>query len=159
MNIKRSQRAFVGVTLTTVVGIAMILIVYAATLANIQGGEVTVGAGNLTGSITYSTDNLAGWGSTLGLPGINDDWYAKFVTTGGQYVGPVSIIWQLQQKQTDGTWTDMGSSTTTAIALTSASQTIYATIDGSGPTGNRDWSLTATATTSYRVTVNVQTTG
>lgn len=160
MNIRsKSQRAFVGVTLTTVLSIAMVLLVYAATLANIPGGEVTVGG--VTGNITYSTDNSAGWGPTLTLPITADDWYAKFDTTGGQYVGPVRITWTLFRKGSLSDWTDAANvtTTTTNIVLTSASQTIYATSDGSGPLSNHDWSAEATTTASYRVVVVIQSTG
>jgi hypothetical protein len=151
---KKSQKGFVAVTLITVLAIALVLVVYAALLGSIPGGEVTVGG--VTGNVYYSNGNGT-WADTLKVSGIGVSWYARFNTPGNQYTGPVSISWQLQQKQTNGTYTNLGDPTATSISLTTASQTIYASSDGSGP--GHDWSQTATTPASYRVVVTIQSTG
>lgn len=154
---ERSQRAFAAITLTVVIAIAAVLVVYAAILGSLQGGEVTVGG--VTGDIGYCLINATGtWTSTLSVSGTGISWYTRMNTTGNEYIGPVEITWQLQQKQGGGSWTDLGSSTTTNIDLTASSQTIYASSDG-GISTNRDWSLTATSTASYRVVLTIESTG
>jgi hypothetical protein len=153
---QKSQRGFVAVTLITVLAIATVLIVYAAILGTIPGGEVTVGG--VGGSISYSSDNST-WASTLSVSGTSTPWYAKLTTTSGGYIGPVTISWQLTQKQTNGTYTNLGSTTSTSYTLNGAAQTIYVTSTGIN-LNNRDWSQTAGYTTgSYKVVATVSSTG
>jgi len=162
---RKSQRAFVGVTLTTVLSIAIVLIVYAAVLGGPYfGGEVSVGG--VTGQITYATTNAeAGpWSNTLEGILTSTTWYAKFVTTGGQYVGPVEITWRLQKMQTQSDWSDaiyVGSSTITNIVLDGSAQPIFATSDGLWALGQTDWHTVdpSYTTTSYRVAVTISSTG
>jgi len=157
---ERSQRAFVAVTLTAVLAIAAAIVVYAAILGSLYGGEVTVGG--VTGQIEYSLTNATGtWTSELEVTGLSIPWYARMNTTGGEYVGPANITWQLQKKGSLSDWSDAtneGDPTTTSIVLTSAVQTIYASTDGDIST-NRDWCLDATSKASYRVIVTIQSTG
>jgi hypothetical protein len=152
---KKSQKGFVAVTLITVLAIATVLIVYAALLGTIPGGEVTVGG--VGGSIYYSSDNST-WASALNISA-STHWYARLTTTGGHYIGPVTISWQLQHKQANGNYTNLGSAIPTTYTLDGTAQTIYAT--GTGVNYNNfDWSSTTGYTTgSYRVVATVSSTG
>lgn len=157
MNVNKSQRTFVGVTLATVLAVAVVLIVYAAVLGTLFGGEVTVGG--ITGNVGYSLTNATGtWTATLSVSGTGIEWYARLNTTGSEYEGPVTISWQLQQKNGGGGWDNLGSPTTTSITLTTSAQTIYASSDGDIST-NRDWSIDAVTTASYRVVASISSTG
>lgn len=160
MNIKRSQRAFAAVTLTTVFSVAFVLIVYAALLGTINStGYVNVGG--VSGTVYYSltnTETASDWQNALGTLSTSDSWYAKMNTTSGGYIGLATFSWQLR-KSTDGgsTWSNVGSATTFDFSLNGGVQTIYATSDGTYGSGNRDWHLTTgygTGLWKVEVTIN-----
>jgi len=155
---QKSQRGFVAVTLITLLAIALVLIVYASILGTIPGGEVTVGG--VGGSISYSLNNdtLATWTGSLNVTGTGISWYARLTTTAGGYAGPVTISWQLQKKQANGTYTNYGSASSTSYTLNATVQTIYASTNGLIVT-NRDWSQTANVTASYKVVATISSTG
>lgn len=115
MNVKKSQSAFVGVTLTTLMGVSIVLLVYAATLFTLQGGEVTVGT--VGGNLAYSLTNVdpGTWTSTLSASGTGISWFAKLTTNAGGYAGPATITWQLLQKDTSGNYNPIGIVTTSNI--------------------------------------------
>jgi len=155
VNVEKSQRAFVGVTLIAVLAIAAVLIVYAAILGSLQGGEVTVGG--VTGNIEYRLTNATGvWSQTLEVSGTGVPWYARMNTTGNEYIGPIKVTWQLQKWS--GSWANEGATTITNTSLTASPKTIYASSNGDIST-NRDWSITANAKASYRVIVTIESTG
>jgi hypothetical protein len=155
----KSQRAFAAVTLLTVASVALVLIVYAALLGTIPGGEVYIGgSGSVNGTVYYSTDNTNGpWTTTLNLSGTGPgtSWYARLNTNTG-YSGPVTISWQLQIKTGTSTWANVGSAQTTSISLDGTAQTIYTS--GISNSGNHDWKAEVNSqAATYRVYVTVNT--
>ncbi len=163
MNVKKSQKAFVGVTLTTVVSIALVLVVYAAILGTRYGGEVTVGG--VGGTIYYSSAQSGPWSqTTLSVTPAGSQWYTVLTTPGSEYVGPVSISWQLWKKGTASDWSDattVGAAQTTSIVLTSASQTIYVEPSGVTQNSNFNWGQSGfgDVPASYRVVATISSTG
>ena len=113
----KSKKGLFAVTALTLIAVLSVLMVYAAIIYNFTGGEVVVGgAGSST--ITYSADNNeeGSWTSTLQSASVSDPWYSRLEVSAGDYSGPVTITWKLQQKT--ATWTDVPSaSTTTSIIL------------------------------------------
>jgi len=160
---KMSQKGFVAVTLITVLAIALVLVVYATLLATIPGEEVVVGS--LTGNVQYSlTDSnlTADFSTTVSPAGPSTAWYARLVTTGGEYTGPISVSWQLQKYS--GTWGNVGAPVSTSFTLTTGPDTIYASANGQWTaTGqNQNWGAIITAqgtgSGSYRVVATISTT-
>lgn len=156
---EKSQRAFVGVTLTTVLGISFVILVYAALLGSVPGGNVVVGG--LSFNVYYSLNNVetpSSWSATLNVDNTTIPWYAKMNTTTGGYAGEVTIEWKLEKTiDGGGTWNKEGSSDNRTFTLNGAAQQIYDTTDGTY-TGNRDWRLTATTSATYRVRVTITST-
>ncbi len=155
MNIKKSQRAFVGVTLTTVIGIALVLVVYAATLATFTGNEVVVG-GSLSGNVYYCLTESGTYTSSVTVTNPSDAWYASVTTGANGYTGPGSISWQLEKKAIDGSgWDPVGSAvSTTGISLDGTVQTFYTS--GTSSAGNHNWSAgVAGVAGSYRVVATI----
>jgi hypothetical protein len=154
-NEKRSKKLLITATTLTVVTLAIIVSVYAvAILGTFQGGTVSVG-GVSSGTISYSADNVAGgtWTVTLQVSSASDPWYAK-IQVGG-YTGPVTITWQLQVLTAPSTWTNVsGATVTTTTSLTGASQTIYASSDGSIG-ANQNWGSDCSTNGTYSLTVTV----
>ena len=156
----KSQRAFVGVSLITVLGVSVVLVVYATLLGTLTGGNVVVGG--LEGDVYYSLSNvntLPGWTTALDVSGTGVAWYGKINVTAGGYVGPASISFQLYKTTDGGTnWSTVGSATTiTGFQLSGSDQQIFATSDGLFGAGNRDWSLTATSSATYRIVATINT--
>jgi len=163
---RKSQRAFVGITLTTVLSIAFVLIVYAAIIGTRYGGEVTVTpSGGLGGTIYYSTSQSGPWTqTTLPVSPEGTAWYCVLITPGNQYTGPVSIAWMLQKKGGLSDWSDAtqrGTNQTTSIVLTTASQTIYVEPAGTNSALNFNWGGAGygNITGSYRVVAEISSTG
>jgi len=159
---RKSQKGFVAVTLITLLAIAAVLIVYAAIIGIRYGGEVTVGG--VTGTIRYNTATSGTWSNTLSVTPAGSSWYAVWNTTGGEYVGPVTISWQLWKKGSLSNWSDattVGPAQPTSIVLTSAPQNIYVTSDGSDYSANFNWGQTGYGNTaaSYRVVATISSTG
>ena len=157
MNVRKSQRAFAAVTLTTVASIAFVLIAYAALLGTIPGGEVFIGGGSsVGGTVYYTTDNANGpWTTTLNLSSSSTSWYARWNTTAG-YSGPITVSWQLQIKTGTSTWVDVGSPQTTNVSLDGTTQGVYTS--GFTNTGNHDWATEVSGQdATYRVYVTVNT--
>jgi len=160
VDVKTSQRAFVGVTLTTLLGVASVLVVYATLLGTLTGGNVVVGG--FGGSVYYSlsyVDTLPQWAGTLDVPNTSTSWYAKINTTAGGYTGKATIKFQLQ-KTTDGgvTWTDVNPATTiTGFQLDGNVQQIYASSNGTFAGTATDWKSLATSAATYHIVVTVNT--
>jgi xanthosine utilization system XapX-like protein len=161
---KKSQTGFVAVTLITLLAIAMVLVVYSAILLGTPTGkEVTVGG--VTGTIYYSTTQSGPWTQeTLSVNPAGSAWYAALITPGGQYVGPVSISWQLYKKGTASDWSDenpAGSAQSTSIVLTSGSQTIFVEPYGNDSASNFNWGQSGYGNSpgSYRIVATIQSTG
>ncbi len=156
MNMRsKSQRAFVGVTLTTVAGIAFVLVAYAALLGTMSNpGTVFLGStGSVAGTVKYSPNNVDSWAESQSFGSASADWYARVELTPGYYHGPVVITWKLQILL--GTWTDVSGAThTTSITLDDTTQTLYTS--GSTATGNLNWNTdVAGQSGTYRVYVTV----
>ena len=136
-------------TITAITTVA----VTAALLGTFQGGEVTIG-GVATSEVTYSLDNSA-YSTTLEPAGASTPWYTRLEISAGDYSGPVTITWQLEQKTGPSTWTPVsGATTTTDVTLSGAAEDVYASNDGQN-TGNYDWSGDVTAAGTYRVVATV----
>jgi hypothetical protein len=160
---RKSQRAFVTITLMTVFSVSIVLIVYAALLGTISGpGEVTVGG--VGGDIYYSIDNVipGTWTTSIGGSGqpinVGAAWYARWVTSAG-YTGPITIIWQLQQKQPDTSWADIVGKTasTTSKLNGTLGEFVYATATGGAGSTNHNWGSDITTQGTYRITATVST--
>ena len=158
----KSQRAFVAVTLITVLAVTSVFVVYAVILSTINGGNVSViGSGGQMWYNEANSTSAADWTSTLGSIGSNgtncDPWYAKLNITSAGYSGVVTITWTLQYDA--GTWTDVGggASQITGTSLSgSAGQTIYASADGTQGS-NMNWGQYSTSVDEYRVQAVIET--
>ena len=150
---KKSRKLLFVATTLTIIALASVLTVYAVSIGTFSGGEVTVGGAS--GSVKYSaqtSDETAGlWTSTLTPATESSSWYSRVEIA---YSGTVTISWQLQYKTGPSTWTDVGSSISTSIALTGGNQNVYATATGV-LSGNHDWSSDVTVAGTYRVTATV----
>jgi hypothetical protein len=146
------------VTLLTVVAIALTVVVAAVTIGTFTGQEVTIG-GVGSSAVTYSLDNINGpWTATLEPANASTPWFTRLEISGGDYSGPVTLTWQLEQKTTPSTWTPIsGANATTTVTLSGSAENIHASSDGS-TTGNQDWSADVTAAGTYRVVVTVEST-
>ena len=156
----KSRKGLFTVTLLTVAAVALTLVVAAVTIGTFPGGEVTIGAVDLSTAVTYSLDNIDGgtWTDTLEPSGSSSSWYSRLEITAGDYSGPVTVVWQLQQK-TGGplTWYDVdGANTATTITLSGSPQNVYATTDGLWAISNYDWSSAVDTAGTYRVLVTVE---
>ncbi len=156
---KKSQRAFAAVTLMTISSVAVVLVVYAAIIGSMTGGDVLVGSSSsVTGTVYYSLDNNPSgtWYAALSSPQnpttASTPWYSRLVTSASGYSGPVTISWQLERKTATG-WDTVGAPVQTVITLTTSSQTIYTS--GLTETTNQDWSLIIVANGSVQGTYHV----
>ena len=136
----------------TVIAIATVTVT-AAWLGTFPGGEVTIG-GVASSTVTYSLDNSA-FSTTLTPAGASTPWYTRLEISAGDYSGPVTITWELEQKTGSSEWTPVsGATTTTDVTLAGVAENVYASSDG-GSTGNYDWSADVTAAGTYRVVATV----
>ena len=131
---KRPQKAFLTVTLVTVLAVTMVFAVYAAILATYRGSNVTVNT--LGGEIRYLvSDNPAGT-YAAGTLSMNNgtSWYALLYMSGATAQN-VKITFTLVCSNST-TWDRV---TISSYSLQNGANTIYATTDGNGPTGNYNW--------------------
>jgi hypothetical protein len=156
----RSQRAFVVVTLVTLLAVTTVFVVYAVILSTINGGTVSVvGSGSM--AMWYDETNsssAAAWTGTLSNIANGTAWYAKLNTTVAGYNGAVTITWTLQYDNS-GTWTDVGggASQSTSVTLTGAAgQDVYASATGA-QSSNKNWGqYSTTVDETYRVRAVVE---
>jgi hypothetical protein len=156
----RSQRAFVVVTLVTLLAVTTVFVVYAVILSTINGGNVSVvGSGSM--AMWYDETNsssAAAWTGTLSNIANGTAWYAKLNTTVAGYNGAVTITWTLQYDNS-GTWTDVGggASQSTSVTLTGAAgQDVYASATGA-QSSNKNWGqYSTTVDETYRVRAVVE---
>jgi hypothetical protein len=156
----RSQRAFVVVTLVTLLAVTTVFVVYAVILSTINGGSVSVvGSGSM--QMWYDETNsssAAAWTGTLSNIANGTAWYAKLNTTVAGYNGAVTITWTLQYDNS-GTWTDVGGGATqsTSVTLTGAAgQNVYASANGA-QSSNKNWGqYSTTVDETYRVKAVVE---
>lgn len=134
----KSQTAFVGVTLITLLGVAFVLVVYATLLGTMlnPGNVFLGGVGSVAGTVKYSPNNVDTWQDSQSFGSATADWYARVELVAGYYYGPVVFTWKLQRL--GGTWEDVsGGSNTTSITLSASTPIIY--VSGSSATGNENW--------------------
>jgi len=152
----KSQKAFIAVTLVTVLAIVSVITVYAVLLGTFQGpGEVTVG-GTGYGSVKYTTNGQyavdnATWATDINGTGV--PWYSQLVIDAGGYSGPAKLTWQLEKKIGTDTWANATGTTQTTLVLSGSNQTVYATNDGYSGSSNYNWASGATTAGTYRVRV------
>jgi hypothetical protein len=144
---QRPQRAFLTVTLLTVIAVSTVFMVYAAVLMTLLGTTVTVS--ETGGLMQYNRSNTSNSTWVSSLPTINNGstWYARINITGSAQQA-VTINWVLQQNT--GSWIDLSTPVTTSITLAVGDNTVYATSTGVF-SGNYNWGLLTTTGGSYRV--------
>ena len=136
----------------TVVAMSTVAVT-AVLLGTFTGDEVTIG-GVASSAVTYSLDNST-FSTTLEPAGASTPWYTRLEISAGDYSGPVTITWQLEQKEDLTTWTPVsGASETTDVVLAGTAEDIYASSDGLSTT-NYDWSADVTEAGTYRVVATV----
>ncbi|HUK85971.1 MAG TPA: hypothetical protein VLU95_08915 [Candidatus Acidoferrum sp.] len=154
---KKSKKLLLVATALTILAIGSVISVYAAViLGTYNGGQVIIG-GVGTGTITYNETNSAEatWNTTLTSVTVTNPWYARLeIASANTFSGPVTITWQLQIETTPGAWSNVGSSVTTTLTLTTGAQIVYASTNGL-IAENTDWSTLATNAGSYRITATV----
>jgi len=150
LNREKSQRAFVAVTLITLMSVALVLVVYALILGTITGGNVIIASGSsVSGTMYYSEDNST-WTTTLNVSDPANTWYARLTTNANGYEGPVTIDWELQLKTGPSSWGNIGWVNGTSVTLDGTAQTIYTS--GLSAVGNHDWKAEVNGTPgTYRV--------
>jgi len=143
----KTQRAFLTVTVITVIAVTSVFLVYAAVLSTLYGSTVTV---NQTGgSVEYNLSNTsnATWVSSLSAFNNGTNWYARMNITGAA-AQAVTINWVIEKNT--GTWTQQAIPVNTTITLAAGSNTIYATTTGVF-SGNYNWGLQTLVSGSYRI--------
>ena len=139
------------VTMITVVAIAMVFVVYAATLMTLFGNPITII--DTTGSkVQYSTDGSS-WVDTLPDINPNATWYARISIPDAAAQAGVTVHWQLQKNT--GTWTNQTTAfSDTSVDLVAGLNAVYAS-----PTNSTsdlyDWGTLTMTSGSYRVRAEV----
>jgi len=145
---QKPQRAFLAVTMITVLAVAAIFMVYAALLGTYPGGEVTVN--EMGGTMYYySSDAGPSWTQTLSI-GNGTTWEARLNVTNTPSQN-VSVTWTLEWLNGSNWQTVSGPSPpTTNIQLTGAATAIYVTQWGTS-SGNYNWGPYTQTAGTYRV--------
>jgi len=121
---QKPQKAFMTVTMLTVLAVATVFIAYAAILATYLGSNVTVTQPG--GSIQYTKINTSNssWTSTLSIVN-GTTWYTRInITDSGSQT--VTLYWRLIKDSVD-----QGIKVTTSnYALLAGTNTIYASTTG-----------------------------
>jgi len=109
-------------------------------------------------TVTYTVDNneTGVWTTTLAVSSPSAAWYSRLQINTGDYSGPVTMTWQLQQKTGDSTWGDVGGSVSTSLVLSGIAQNVYATSNGAYAAGNHDWGMDVPTAGTYRVVVTAE---
>jgi len=136
MNVtQRPQRAFLTVTLITVLAVTMVFMVYAALLATYTGNVVQVQEPG-GGSIEYNleSNNNSTWTTSFGTSISNGtSWWARLNIT-DPAPQTVTVQWILVKNSVEGV-NPLNSTVTLQSGVTN---TIYVTLDGKY-SGNYDW--------------------
>jgi len=145
---QKPQRAFLTVTLITVLAVTMVFFVYAALLGTYPGSEVTVN--QMGGIIYYNSPSVSpDWTTTISV-GNGTDWYARLNVTNTPSQN-VSVTWTLQKYNGTAWNTEAGPNPpTTNIQLTGAATAIYVTQWGTS-SGNYNWGAYTSTSGTYRV--------
>jgi len=157
---QKPQRAFLTVTMITVIAVTTVFMVYAALLASYTGLDVTIQP--LGGQVQYSlTKNPGSWAYATLSQGEGAEWYARvYLTT--PPTQNVTVTWTLQ-KQNGTDWTTntpitVYTFTSPTISLTPSTKEIYAFETGSNTIDNNyDWGQKTTSQGVYRIIADVNT--
>lgn len=148
--INNSQKAFVAVTVLTLLAVSSVLVIYATLLGTFQGSTVEVVS--VQGTVYYSLDNSTGWATTLSNLPISDPWYARFnVTSTDGYSGGSTVTWKLYNSSS------LVHTVATSWSLSGSEEAIYASSNGAQGT-NYDWGQNTTVAESYYIEVTVEST-
>jgi len=151
---RRSKRAFLAVTLLTVLAVTAVFVVYATLLQSFTGGLVTIKPTG--GSMQYATSIGGSWGATLDQDA-GGAWYSRIDGLTGSEFNQVKITWTLQ-KSDDGS---SGWATTqtqyTWMQLTASNTTIYASSGNGTTTGAYNWGAYTSTPGYYRVNSQIDT--
>jgi hypothetical protein len=157
---RKPQRAFLAVTLMTVVAVTMVFMVYAALLASYNGGNVTISS--MGGEVQYSlTKDPGSWAYGTLSQSEGSEWYAR-VYLASPPTQTLTVTWTLQ-KQNGTDWTtntpiSVYSLTTPTISSSSSTTYIYAYSSGSNDiTNNYNWGQQTTTSGVYRVKADINT--
>jgi len=137
------------VTMITVIAITTVFMVYAALLATITGGTVSVSS--IQGNIYYSETNStsATWTPNLGSGGtlgVNQPWYARLNITSTGYSEAVTISWTLYYSSNNTAVP--GATESTGVTLSGSPEAIYASTNGN-IASNKNWGTYTTGTGDY----------
>jgi len=145
---QRPQKAFLTVTMLTVLAVTTVFIAYAAILATYLGGNVIVTQPG--GSIQYTQDNTSNssWTGTLSIVN-GTTWYARInITDSGSQT--VDLYWRLIKDSVD-----QGIKVTTSnYVLLTGTNTIYASTNGLFA-GMYNWGQDTGTAATYQVKVEV----
>lgn len=156
---KRPQKAFLTVTLLTVVAITTVFMVYAALLATYTGSNVVISS--MGGQIEYSlTKNPGSWGTASISQGEGSEWYSRIHMTSPPSQ-TVTVEWTLQM-QNGGSWasppTNVTQFTSPSISLSPSTTDIFAFQSGSNTIDNNyNWGSSTIAAGTYRILTQVNT--
>jgi hypothetical protein len=145
---QKNQRAFIAVTMMTVLAVTVVFMVYAALLGTYPGAEVTVN--EMGGTIYYNSPDVGSdWTTTISI-GNGTTWYARLNVSNTPSQN-VSVTWTLEENNGTAWNTVSGPSPpTTNIQLTGANTAIYVT-DWGTSSGNYDWSPDTKTAGTFRV--------
>jgi len=148
---QKPQRAFLAVTLLTVLAVTSVFMVYAVILSTLYGGNVTVVG--FTGNVWYdesNSTNAADWTAAIANISASEPWYAKLNITTSDYTGAATVTWTLQ-KLVSGDWEDQSATQSTSTTITGSTQTIYAASTGTDQANNKNWGAETTSAATYRI--------
>jgi len=157
--IQKPQRAFLAVTLLTVIAITTVFMVYAALLATYTGQDVYIES--MGGQVQYSLSNTVGDFSYATLnQSEGAEWYAR-VYLATPPTQDVKVVWTLEKQSTPGSWTspiNASAFTSPTISLTPSDSYIYAFSGGSNDIANNyNWGQVTTTAGTYRIIAAIHT--
>jgi hypothetical protein len=133
---QKPQRAFLAVTLITVIAVTLVFMVYAVLLKSLLGGLVTITP--IDGQIKYATSTGGTWGTTL-TQGAGTQWYTMIDGMTGNPNEQVKVTWTLETSPDGVTdWTHQ-QTLYTWMTLTTSTTEIYASSSNGTITGIYNW--------------------
>ena len=155
----KPRKAFLAVTILTVLAVTTVFMVYAALLASYTGSDVTIQS--MGGSIEYSlTKDPGSWGTGAISQSEGAEWYARVnLASPPSQEATVKFILQ-KQVGTDWTTTPPTNETnftTNTITLTPSTTLVYACSDGFTIANNYNWGQDTTTFGKYRIVAEINT--
>src|SRR3990170_7449383 len=114
---QKPRKAFLAVTVMTVLAVTTVFLVYAVILGTYYGGNVSVS--QIQGTVYYNNPDVAGWSATLSV-GNGTVWNTRLNVTNTPSSQTVNVAWTLQKyNTTSSAWDTVSgpSPPTTTIAL------------------------------------------